>query len=347
MATRNDEFAAEADALMSVAGGFHVARALHLAAELRIADLLEDGAKTATELAAATGTHSGALVRLMRLLVCAGIFAQNEKGAFALTPVSMRLRSAAAGSLRDLLLFHLGAEAYAAWAQLDYGVRSGKIAFDRAFGMGVWQYRRCHAQYAALFDRAMSDFAGVHIEAILAAYPFASLRCIVDVGGGTGHLLARVLGANAGQNGVLFDLPHVAERAADYLAHAGLIERCRVVGGDMFSAVPDGADAYVLSRVIHDWDDAHALTILRNCRRATPLHGRVLLIERVVPHTIQPLPALRSLLVSDLTMMVMNGGRERTEHEYRNLLAQADLTLARTIATDSGIAILEASPAGR
>lgn len=346
MATLDDEPGAAASALMGVAGGFHVARALHLAAELRLADLVAGGAKSPSALAAAAGTQPDALLRLMRLLVCAGIFAQDEQGAFALTPVSLRLQSGVPGSLRDAVLFHLGREAYQAWAELDYTLRTGNTAFDRALGMGVWQYRGCHAEYAALFDRAMSDFAGVHIDAILAAYSFASLRGIVDIGGGTGKLLAEVLAANPGLDGVLFDLPHVASRARQYLADAGLAERCRVVEGDMFSGVPAGADAYVLSRVIHDWDDPHAVTILRNCRRAMPAHGRVLVVERLLPSTIQPSAALRSLLVSDLTMMVMNGGRERTEAQYRDLFSRADLAVARSISTQSGITILEASAAG-
>jgi SAM-dependent methyltransferase len=210
--------------------------------------------------------------------------------------------------------------------------------------MGVWEYRARHAEYAALFDRAMSELAAVHIDAVVAAYPFASFRTIVDIGGGTGKLLAGILSANPGLQGVLFDLPHVAERARDFIASAGLQERCRIVAGDMFSGIPDGADLYVLSRVIHDWSDSQAVAILRNCRRAMSPRGHVLLIERVLPATVDASPALRSILVSDLTMMVMNGGRERTEAEYGELLSQSGLALTKMVATRNAIAVLDASP---
>jgi SAM-dependent methyltransferase len=332
--------------LVGIAAGFQVARALHAAARLRVADLLAGGPRDATRLAADTGMHPDALVRLMRLLVCAGVFSQDDRGAFGLTPLSMHLRSRIRGSLRDFILFHLGPEAYRAWQELDYSLETGHTGFDRAFGMGVWDYRALHQEYAGLFDRAMSDVTRAHIEAILAAYRFDAFGSIVDVGGGTGQLLGRVVAATPGVKGVLFDLPHVAERARGYIASLGLDGRCEVVAGDVFAGLPAGADAYVLSRVIHDWDDAQTLRILRNCRRAMQPHGRVLVMERILPEKVEPLPALRSLLVSDLTMMVMNGGRERTEAQYRDLLSKSGLALAKTIATASGISVLEASAVG-
>ena len=328
--------------LQHLATGFHVARALYVAAKLGVADLLADGPKSGTELAAATGTHAASLERVLRLLACVGLFSQDDARRFALTPVSMPLRSDAAQSLRDVIVFQLGDEAYRAWGELMHGVRTGATGFDRAFGAGVWAYRSRDLRYGALFDRAMASVAGAHIDAVLAAYPFSEFRRVVDLGGGVGTFLVALLSANPGMQGVLFDLPHVAEAAEKQIAHAGLAQRCKVQSGDLFAGVPEGADAYILSRVIHDWDDDHAGLILANCRRAMPQCGKILLLERVLPEAAARSEATRSLLVSDLTMMVMNGGRERTDDQYRRLLAASGLRLMRIVPTETGISVLEA-----
>lgn len=336
-----------AAALLHMAGGFPVARALYVAAKLGVADLLGEGAKSSADLAAATGTHAPSLERVMRLLACAGVFAEDGSRRFALTPLSMPLQTNRAGSLRDLVVHQLGEEAYQAWGELMESVRTGVTAFDRAFGVGVWEYRTHHPEYAALFDAAMSNFSGVHVDAVLEAYPFSAFRRVADLGGGVGKLLVALLSAHPGMDGVLFDLPHVAEGARERIASAGLADRCEVLGGDIFAGVPEGADAYVLSRVIHDWDDARALAILRNCRRAMPRDGRLLLIERILPARAEPSATVRSLLVSNLMMMVMNGGGERTEEEYRALLRAAGFAPAKVTPTRTAVSVIEAEPAQR
>lgn len=332
-------------ALLHVAGGFHVARALYVAASLGVADLLGDGPKSGAELAKATGTHERSLWRVMRLLACEGVFAEDDSGRFALTPLSNRLRTGPAGSLRDLVVHQLGGEAYEAWGELMACVRTGETAFDHAFGLGVWEYRARHAEYAALFDAAMSNFSGAHVDAVLDAYPFAAFRRVVDIGGGAGEFLIALLSAHPDMKGVLFDLPHVAERARERIARAGLADRCEILGGDVFAGVREGADAYVLSRVIHDWDNTRALAILRSCRRAMPRGGRLLLIERILPAATDLSPATRSLFTSDLMMMVMNGGGERTEEEYRALVRQAGFAPAKVTPTRSAVSVIEAQPA--
>ena len=337
--------ASPAAALLHLAGGFPVARALYVAAKLGVADLLGERPKSGAELAAATGTHAPSLERVMRLLACEGVFAKDGWGRFALTPVSVSLQAHRAGSLRDLIVHQLGEEPYQAWGELMESVRTGVTAFDRTFGVGVWEYRARHPEYAALFDAAMSDYAGVHTDAVIEAYPFSAFRRVVDLGGGVGEFLVCLLAAHPGMNGVLFDLPHVAERAREQIASAGLANRCEVLGGDIFAGVPEGADAYILSRVIHDWDDARALTILRNCRRAIPPHGKLLLIERILPAKTEPSPAARSLLASDLMMMVMNGGGERTEEEYQVLLRAAGLAPAKVTPTRTAVSVIETQPA--
>jgi tRNA A58 N-methylase Trm61 len=330
--------------LLHLATGFHVARALYVAAKLGVADVLADGPTSAAELAAATGADAASLERVLRLLACVGVFSQDDARRFALTPVSMPLRSDAAQSLRELIVFQLGDEAYRAWGELMHGVRTGVTAFDRAFGAGVWAYRSRDPEYGALFDRAMASVAGAHIEAVLAAYPFSAFRRVVDLGGGVGTLLTALLSAHTRMQGMLLDLPHVAESARQQIAQAGLAQRCEVQSGDLFAGVPEGADAYILSRVIHDWDDAQAEVILGNCRRAMSQHGKVLLLERILPAAAATSEAARSLLVSDLTMMVMNGGRERTECQYRTLLAASGLRLSRIVPTATEISVLEAEP---
>lgn len=331
------------ETLLHLATGFHVARALYVAAKLGVADLLADGPKSGPELAAATGTHAASLERVLRLLACVGVFSQEDGRRFGVTPISLRLQSSAAESLRDVIVFQLGDEAYRAWGELMHGVRTGATAFDHAYEAGVWEYRSRHPEYGALFDRAMSAVAGGHIEAVLSAYPFSAFRRLVDLGGGCGTFMIGLLSACPGMHGVLFDLPRVAEAARQRIADAGLADRCAVESGDLFAGVPRGADAYVLSRVIHDWEDAEAAVILGNCRRAMPRGGKVLLLERVVPRAVTS-EAARSLLISDLTMMVMNGGRERTEDQYRALLAASGLRLARVVPTATEISVLEAEP---
>lgn len=333
-----------AAALMHVAGGFQVARALYVAAKLGLADLLGEGPKSGAELAAATGTHAPSLERVMRLLACEGVFAEDGSRRFALTPLSMPLRTDRPGSLRELIIHQLGEEPYQAWGGLMESVRTGVTAFDRAFGMGVWEYRAQHPAYAALFDAAMSNYSGVHVDAVLAAYAFSAFRHVVDLGGGVGKFLIALLSVHPAMKGVLFDLPHVAESARGLIAGAGLAQRCEVVGGDIFASVPVGADAYVLSRVIHDWDDARALAILRNCRRAMPPNGRLLLFERILPARTEPSAAVRSLLVSDLMMMVMNGGGERTEEEYQVLLRAAGFAPAKITPTKTAVSVIETVP---
>jgi SAM-dependent methyltransferase len=338
----NDE--SPAAALLDLAGGFPVARALYVAAKLGVADLLSEGAKSGADLAAATGTHAPSLERVMRLLACAGVFAEEASRGYALTPLSRQLQTDRAGSLRDLVVHQLGEETYRAWGELLESVRTGVTAFDHALGTGVWEYRAHHPEYAALFDAAMSNFSGVHVDAVLEAYPFSAFRRVADLGGGVGRFLVALLSAHPGMKGILFDLPHVAEGARERIASAGLADRCEVLGGDIFAGAPEGADAYVLSRVIHDWDDAHALAILRNCRRALPPNGKLFLFERILPTRAEPSPEVRLLLASDLMMMVMNGGGERTEEQYRALLRAAGLAPAKVTRTRTAVSVIEAEP---
>jgi hypothetical protein len=328
--------------MLQLISGFWVSRALYVAAKLDIADLLAEGPKGSEELAKATGTHAPSLYRVLRALASVGVFAQEEQGRFALTPLGATLRTDVPGSLRAWATVQLGDEHYQAWGELMHSVQTGEIAFDQVFGIGVWQHRAQHPAHAQLFDAAMANFIGVVNAAVLASYPFATIEKIVDVGGGDGSLLVALLQAHPRMQGVLFDLPHVAEKATQRISAAGLAGRCEIIAGDGFASVPSGGDAYVLSRVIHDWDDEHSVAILKNCHRAMTDQSRLLLIERVLPSRVEPSSVAQALVLSDLNMMVMNGGRERMEAEYHTLCTAAGLRVVQILPTQSPMSVIEA-----
>jgi ubiquinone/menaquinone biosynthesis C-methylase UbiE len=229
----------------------------------------------------------------------------------------------------------LGDEHYRAWGDAIHSVQTGESAFEHVFGMGVWQYRAQNIEHAKLFDTAMANLTRLYNAAVVSCYAFSKFDTIVDVGGGDGGLLIAILEANPRVKGVLFDLSHVADKARARITSAGLAGRCQVVAGDVFSSVPAGGDAYLLSRVIHDWDDARSIAILENCHRAMAATGRLLLVEGVVRAGNEP--DLSKLF--DLTMMVLAGGRERTAAEYRALLETAGFDLANIIPTLSVISV--------
>ena len=255
---------------------------LNVAARLGIADLLADGPKDAGALAAAAGAHPDSLRRVLRALATLGIFAERGDGTFALTGLSRLLRSGASGSLRASAIMY-GEEWYwRPFGELLHSVLTGETAFDHVFGRSFFDYLGDHPKAAATFDDAMTSFTSDHAEAAMEAYDFSGLRNVVDVGGGHGSLLAAILKSNPSATGVLFDRPSVVAGAAAILEAEGVADRCGLVSGDMFESVPAGGDAYVLKWIIHDWDDAHAIAILKICREAIADDGRLLLIERVL-----------------------------------------------------------------
>ena len=324
--------------------GFRVARAIYIAAKLGLADLLKDEPKGSEELAFATGTHAPSLYRVMRALASVGIFAEEEQGRFTLTPIAATLRSDVPGSLRAWAIMTLGEEDYQAWGDLMHSVRTGESAFTHVFGTGVWQYRAQHPDYAKSFDEAMANLVGVYNAAVLAKYQFSTIKTLVDVGGGDGSLLVAILQANPKMKGMLFELPEVAEKAKQKISEAGLSGRCEIVAGDAFNSVPSGADGYVLSRLINSFDDKQAIAILQSCQRAITHKRKLLLLERVVPDRVEHSTAAQGPVMSDLNMMVLGGGRERTATEHRALLGAAGFTLTKIIPTQSEVSVIEAEP---
>ncbi|MEW6273040.1 MAG: methyltransferase [Thermodesulfobacteriota bacterium] len=254
--------------LYQMSVGHYVPRALYVAAKLGIADLLKDGPRSATELAAATGTQAGALRRVLRLLVSTGLFDEREDGAFALTDLSQCLRSDVPGSARSIVLLFTGPRIQESWGELEYCVRTGEPAFRKRGVDDPFADMAKDPEATAVFDAAMADGTRFAAMAVAATYDFSQLGTLVDVGGGNGALLIGILSAHPHLRGVVFDQQHAVERARGQIAAAGLADRCTAAAGDFFAAVPEGGDAYVLKHVIHDWDDERAVAILRNCRSA-------------------------------------------------------------------------------
>jgi len=315
--------------------GCWVSQAIYVAAELGIADLLADGPRTAEELAEHTNANSGALYRVLRALASVGIFAEDVDQRFTLTPLAEGLRSDGFSSQRSLAIM-MGAELYRSWGNLLPAVRTGERAFDKTFGMPFFQYMTEHPERHRAYDAAMTGAHGAETEPMLDAYDFSAFRTVIDVGGGNGLVLAALLNRHPAAQGVLFDLPDVVEGARPIISDLGLIDRCQVVGGDFFSSVPAGGDAYLMRHVIHDWDDEQAVSILGNCRDAMNGDGRILVVESVIPPASEP--SFGKWL--DLMMLVV-GGRERTEAEYRRLFSEAGLTLSRVVPTAHEVSVIE------
>ncbi len=324
-------------AMLQMISGFWISRALYIVAKLGLADHLRDKHKTADELAAATGTHAPSLYRVLRALSSVGVFVEDDKRGFALTPLSETLRTDVPGSLRAFTTVELGEEHYPAWGELLHSVKTGEIAFDHAFGMPVWKFFEQNPENAKTFNDAMTGLTLAVNDAVLSSYDFSSISKIIDVGGGHGSLIASILKANPQMKGVLFDAPSVAEGAQSRIEVEGVADRCEVVAGDFFQSVPGGGDAYILKWIIHDWDDERSITILRNCHRAMTENGKLLLVEAVVPRGSEP----HFSKFIDLNMLVMTGGRERTENEYRMLLEASGFKLTRIIPTESPMSVIE------
>jgi O-methyltransferase domain/Dimerisation domain len=326
--------------LVRLVGGFQVSQAIHAAVELGIPDLLADGERTADDLAEATSADPSTLYRLLRALASVGVLHQKGRR-FSLTPLGEPLRGDVPGSVRGWVRLIGRDHVWRSWGNLTHSVRTGENSFRSLHGTDVWEWREAHPAESAIFDAAMMSLTAAANAAILAAYDWGRFGTIVDVGGGSGTLLAALLQASPATRGVLFDQAHVVSGAEPVLRSAGVLDRCDLVAGSFFAAVPEGGDAYVLKAIIHDWEDEAAIAILRKCRAAMAPHAVLLVIERDLgPPNENP-----AAKFSDLNMLVMPGGRERSQGEYDELLSQAELRHMRTTVADTVHAIVEAAPA--
>ena len=330
--------------LFTMVTGYYVSCAIYVVAKLGLADHMSEGPRRVDDLAAATGTHAPSLKRVLRLLASVGVFTEEADGRFALTPIGACLRAGVPGSMRAAALL-FGGVTQQAWGDLRRSVETGEPAFRRVFGMDSFDYMAQHPDEAANFDAAMADFTKRIATAVVAAYDFSPFRRIVDVGGGNGALLAGILKANLSLAGALFDLPQVADRAIAPMCELGLADRCEIVGGDFFTAVPGDGDAYLLKHVIHDWNDDRAAEILRNCRRAMGAEAKLLILEGVYPPRIDQSDESRGAAANDVNMLVCTGGRQRSEAEFRNLYEAAGFKLTRILPTETPVKVIEGIPA--
>jgi hypothetical protein len=317
-----------------------ISRAIHAVAELGVADHLKDGPRSSDEIAEATGTHPPSLYRLMRSMAGFGLFVEEADGRFSLAPLGAALQSGAPGHARSSVRTLAGPMMWNAFGELLHSVKTGEPAMEKAFGQPIFDYLGAAPEQASLFNETMIGFHGAEPPAVAAAYDFSDVGTLVDVGGGTGNLLTTILLANPDLRGVLYDQPHVAAEARLEVQKRGLSERCEVVEGNFFESVPGGGDAYILSHIIHDWDEQKCVDILENCRRAMEGRGRLLLVEQVIP----PGNDLHPSKFLDLIMLTITGGRERTEEEYAALFAKAGFELTRVVPTQSAVSVVEARP---
>jgi ubiquinone/menaquinone biosynthesis C-methylase UbiE len=339
--TSNTEAIPPTAFLTQILMGSLSSQALYVAAKLGIADLLADGPKTTEQLAQATNTDAPSLYRVMRALASIGVFTEQDKGTFAMTPSAEPLRSDAPNSLRDVTIFWGEDWHWQVWGKTLYSVRTGKPAWAQIHGDEVFDYFGKNPEAGQIFNRAMSSFTGIAADAVVDAYDFSGIETIVDIAGGHGRLLTGILAANPKMRGILFDLAHVIAGASEVVAQSASAEQVKFVGGDFFASVPDGADAYIMKHIIHDWDDERSIAILKNIKRAMKPTGRVLLVEAVIADGNNQ--DFGKLL--DLEMLVSPGGKERTADEYQELFERAGLRLTRIVPTKSPYSVIEGVPA--
>jgi len=309
-----------------------------VAAELEIADLLNNGQKTSDELAELTNTNPKALYRLLRALASKGIFRETENKNFELTPMADCLRKDAKNSIRAYALWGGSKCWWRPWEHLMHSVKTGETAFRKVFDMELFDYFAQDPEISHIFNTFMDERIEPIAKAICDAYDFSSKKTIVDIGGGHGLLIATILNAVADMKGILFDLPEVVAHAPNILENQGVANRCEVVGGSFFDSVPASGDIYILSAIIHDWDDETSVKILKNCCKHMNADSRLLIVDAVIPQGNAPSYSK----LTDLNMLVLASGRERTETEFNTLLKTAGLEMARIIPTEIALSIVEA-----
>jgi hypothetical protein len=319
-----------------------ISEAIYVVAALGIADALSSGPKSVEELSDACPCDAASLRRVMRALTSFGLFAEDSAAHFSLTSMGGLLKSAGEGSLLPAALFFGGERAAREVGLFLKCVREGKSMPDMLFGGGWTEWMQSEPEQNKLFNNVMTAFSSITLAALFEAYDFAGLKKIVDVGGGYGRILIEILNMNPGIRGVLFDMAHAFEGGRKAVEIAGLAGRCEVISGNFFSSVPSGADAYLLSRVIHDWDEEKAVQILTVIRHAIDPQGRVIILENMV-HSAEK--AIYPVL-SDLNMLIRTGGCERTEAEYRSLYRAAGFEHTKTTSTRSpmGTTVIEGRP---
>jgi hypothetical protein len=320
--------------------GMFIGGAVATLAQLGVPDLLEDGAKSAEELAAEINADPGALYRLMRATASVGVLCEGPDGKFSQTPLSAVLLSNANPSLRAFATMHALEWHALGWVNLEYSIRTSRPAFDKIYGMSIFKYFEQHPELSELFNESMSNLSSIDGPAVADAYRFDGIQSIVDVAGGHGSLLATILARYPHMKGTLYEVPHVVDGAKSGPLKP-VLDRCTFASGDMFSFVPTGADAYIMKHIIHDWPDDLCVRILQACRNGVNAGGKLLVVDNVI----QPGNAFAPGKFLDLQMLIFPGGRERTEKEFCELLTSAGWRLTRVIPTAAPESIVEGVPA--
>ena len=309
---------------------------MHIATSLRIADALTDGPRNVSDLARANRVNEDALYRVLRVLSSTGVFVENAPRQFSNNLASEQLRTGVPG-LYEMVLWMSDPFHFRVYADAMHSVVTGQPAADKTVGMPVFEYFSSDPELSERFNNAMTAFSASVIPAVLEAYDFSGIGTLVDVAGGHGHVLTSILKAYPSMKGVLADLQHVLAGAEPKIRALGLADRCRSEVIDFFKTVPAGGDAYIMKHIIHDWDDERALLILRNIRKAMNPGGRVILLDSVLLPANQP----DFGKIIDIEMLLMPGGRERTEDEFRSLFDRAGFRLTRIVPTKSPLSVIE------
>ena len=325
--------------MLKLITGYWISQAVGTAARLGVSDQLADRPKTSSEVARAVSADPQALFRLMRMLASIGVFTLDEEGRFGLTPLGDTLRSSVPGSVRKFAIAETAPGHWQPWGRMYEAIMTGGPMCKTVLGMELWDWYSKNPEEGEYFNGAMGDLSAAVSGEVARVYDFATFHKVVDVGGAHGILLAAILKANPKMRGVLFDLQHVTATAGESLKTNGIGQRCEVVTGDFFESVPPGADIHVLKQIIHDWSDTECTTILRNCHRALNPNGKLLLVEMVIPAD----NSASLAQAMDLNMLVLLTGRERTESEFRDLLAAGGFKLERVMPTHSPFSVIEAS----
>jgi hypothetical protein len=330
--------------LRSLITGYEASQVIYVAARLGVADLLAAEPRTAQDLADTLHVDAGALERVLHALAALGLLAHVSGNRYVTTGLGSCLRAGVPGSLRAVALL-AGERSYRAWGGLLHSVRTGETAFRHVFGTGTFEYMAAHPEIAGFYNEAMAAGAAERAAAVVAAYDFSGGGTVVDVGGGHGTLLAAILAAHPARRGILFERETVAIGARARIEAAGLGARCAVVAGDFFESIPGGGDVYLLSHIVHNWDDRRSGTILANCRTSMSPGAKLVVLEQVLPERFEPSPEAVRASMADLHMLAITGGQERTAGEYRRLFAVAGLSLTRVVPTAVAESLIEGVPA--